>query len=65
MASAELQWVLQQMEETVRTRGCWSTDAPDAHSATLNPWGLNAMVAMMWPRYTGPKPVDDSLPPEA
>ena len=45
---SELKWVLQQLEETVQPRGCWSTDTARAHSATLNAWGLNALVAMQW-----------------
>jgi len=52
----ELQWALQQMEETVQPRGRWSTDAPDAYSSTLNVFGLDCLIGMQWAE-------EDSEPP--
>ncbi len=53
---SELKWVLQQLEETVQPRGCWSTDTARAHSATVNPWGLYALIAMQWARASSDLP---------
>ena len=44
----ELQWALQQLEESVQPRGRWSTDEHDAYSSTLNVFGLDALIGMQW-----------------
>lgn len=52
----ELQWALQQLEQTVQPRGRWTTEARDTYSSTINVFALDNLIGMQWAEDNRPPP---------